>query len=305
MRIRKNYLKRKLPVFSIGQIPEQTYPVEILGKRLNVLESIYTGSSGFVQNITKAHHPMLIVGSNILTRPDGKAILAYIHKIAKKYNLVRDDWNGINILHKSASIVAGLDLGIVPGREGLTTSQQLDAARKGKLSILYLLGVDEINIEKTRDCFVIYQGHHGDRGASIADIIFPGAAYSEKNATYVNLEGRPQTTKRVVPPPGAAMEDWATITEFANNIGITIPYNSVEELREDLYYLKPHFAKIGEIAEYGEWEFYEDPGHVDIDIDQQVANAEYTNYYQINPIMRSSATLIKRHNDFNPNVKAN
>ncbi|CAD6996552.1 unnamed protein product [Ceratitis capitata] len=184
-RIRKRYLQGNFPIASVGPDVEYLYCVEKLGQ-------------------------------DALTRSDSESILALAISIAEKFNMVKDDWNGFNVLHKAAARVGGLDIGFVPKNGGKDINQILKQAESGEIEVVYLLGADEIDTSKLGNTFVIYQGHHGDRGAHVADIILPGAAYTEKYATYVNTEGRAQRTNLAVLPPGEAKEDWLIIKNYPN-----------------------------------------------------------------------------------------
>ena len=157
--------------------------------------------------------------------------------------VVKDGWNGFNILHTEASLVGALDLGFVPGEGGLDTGAMLEP---GALDVLFNLGADEVDVPA--GAFVIYQGTHGDKGAHRADVILPGAAYTEKSATYVNTEGRVQMTNRAVFPPGEAREDWAIIRALSEALGKKLPFDSLAQLRVALYAAHPHFAGLDQIA---------------------------------------------------------
>ena len=143
-----------------------------------------------------------------------------------------DGWNGFNVLHTAAGRVGALDVGFLPGENGLSTDQILEASENGNMDVVYLLGADEIDTDRLANSFVIYQGSHGDKGASIADVILPGATYAEKTATYVNFEGRPQMTMRAVFPPGEAREDWTIIRALSERLGKTLPFDNAMELRQ-------------------------------------------------------------------------
>src|SRR6185312_12814414 len=158
------------------------------------LDEIAAGKGAFAKALKGAANPMIIVGQGALTRADGAAVLASAAALAGKFKLVRDGWNGFNVLHTAAARVGGLDLGFVPGRGGLAAQAMV---KKGALDVLFLLGADEIDLSAT-DAFVVYLGSHGDRGAHRADVILPGAAYTEKPGLYVNTEGRVQMANRVV-----------------------------------------------------------------------------------------------------------
>src|SRR5262249_12995541 len=141
-------------------------------------------------------------------RPDGSAVLAAGRGLADATGMVRDDWNGFNVLQTAAARVAGMELGLVPAAGGRDVQGIVDGAAQGEIDVLFLIGGDELPLAGLGRAFIVYQGSHGDRGASVADVILPGAAYTEKNATYVNLEGRPQRAKLSTFPPGEAKEDW-------------------------------------------------------------------------------------------------
>ena len=145
-------------------------------------------------------------------------------------------WNAFNMLHTAASRVAGLDLGFVPSGKGV-----IDLAA---LEVVYLLGADELDLSALRSSFVIYQGSHGDAGAERADVVLPGAAYTEKSATYVNTEGRAQQTARAAFAPGDAKEDWAIIRALSAHAGHTLPYDSLPALRAAMYKQVPALAHI-------------------------------------------------------------
>src|SRR6185312_14150864 len=136
-------------------------------------------------------------------------------------------WNGFNVLHTAASRVAALDLGFATGDMGSI----LDGASKGKINFVYLLGADEFDTSKLGNAFVVYQGTHGDAGAHRADVILPGAAYTEKEGLYANFEGRVQRSKRAAFPPGEAKEDWTILRALSEVLGKKLPYDNLEALR--------------------------------------------------------------------------
>ena len=192
----------------------------------------------------------MIVGQAALARADGAAVLALVAKAAMAMGAVKPDlgWNGVSVLHTAAARVAGLDLGLVPGEGGRDVEAILDGAEKGDIDVVYLLGADEIDTDRLGKAFVIYQGSHGDRGAHRADVILPGAAYTEKDAIYVNTEGRPQMTARAVFPPGDAREDWKIVRALSGVLGQALPFNSVADLRAKLFAACPHLALIDQIT---------------------------------------------------------
>ena len=170
-------------------------------------------------------------------------MLALSAKAAGSLGVVEDGWNGFNILHDAASRVGGLDLGLVPGEGGLDAPAMVNA---GALDVLFSLGADELDVEA--GAFLVYIGTHGDKGAHRADVILPGAAYTEKTGTYVNTEGRPQFAERAVFPPGEAREDWAILRALSEAVGAKLPYDSAAQLRAALALAHPHLAKIDAIV---------------------------------------------------------
>ncbi|MGA7545057.1 MAG: molybdopterin-dependent oxidoreductase, partial [Methyloceanibacter sp.] len=221
-----------------------TYPYAYLGAGAETLAKIADGSHPLLEKVKGAEHPLLIIGQAALTRPDGAAVLALAAKTALALGAVKPGWNGFSVLHSAAARVAGLDLGLVPGKGGRDVEAILDGATSGEVEVVYLLGADEIEVERLGESFVIYQGSHGDRGAHRADVILPGAAYTEKDATYVNTEGRPQMTARATFPPGEAREDWTILRALSGVLGQPLPFDTVAELRAKMFAVCPHLALL-------------------------------------------------------------
>ena len=246
-RIRRNWLATRLPVGVVGPQMDLTYDTETLGADPAILADILSGKAKFAAKLKRAKKPMIIVGMGALARPDGAAILGRAHEIADTYGVVAGDWNGFNVLHTAAARVAGLDLGLTPGRGQMDVAGMYKAAEAGKLDVVWLQAADEIDADRLKDAFVIYQGHHGDRGAHIADVILPGAAYTEKDGIYLNTEGRVQYAGRATFPPGEAREDWTIIRALAGRMGVNLGFDSLDELRTELSEIVPHFADQDEI----------------------------------------------------------
>jgi NADH-quinone oxidoreductase subunit G len=224
----------------------------------------------------KAERPALILGMGAMRSADGQAIQA----LARKKAVVNDNWNGFNVLHTAAGRVGALMVGFTPPK-GQFSMEGIKA--------WYLLGVDSAEVNQhmiKSDAFVIYQGHHGDAGAQRADVIFPGCAYPEKNALYVNTEGRVQMAYQATSPLGQAKEDWKILRALSEVIGNPLPYNTQSELRTRLAREFPAFAKIGEIAPAA-WAEFGEPG----DIKAQAFMPAVRNYYQTDPISRASVTM--------------
>ncbi|HEY6335589.1 MAG TPA: NADH-quinone oxidoreductase subunit NuoG, partial [Alphaproteobacteria bacterium] len=241
-RIRKRYLTGALKVASIGPTADLSYPVERLGSAPETLAEIANGKHPFAQSLASAKYPMLILGQGALARPDGAAVLATARRLAESCGLVKDGWNGFNVLHVAAARVAGLDLGFAPGAGGHDVVGILARAARGDIEIVYLLAADEIDLSGLGRAFVIYQGHHGDAGAHRADVILPGAAYTEKSATYVNTEGRVQRTSLAAFPLGDAREDWAIVRALSPHLGHKLPYDNLDQVRARLAAVNPMFG---------------------------------------------------------------
>ncbi len=239
-RIRKRSLEGNFPISLIGEAVDLTYDYIHLGDSAEALE-MFDGKKR-----TKAKKPMMIIGAGAFARADGVAILARAVRAAIALGVIRDDWNGFNILHTAASRVAGLDLGLVPGKDGLDAAEMA----KGGVDVLFNLGADEIDIAATSDGgpFVIYQGSHGDRGAHRANVILPAAAYTEKSAIYANTEGRAQMSVRAAFPPGDAKEDWTILRALSEKLGKTLKFDTVEQLRAKMFEAAPQLAQLDNVT---------------------------------------------------------
>jgi len=236
-RIRKRWLKGGAPIGVIGPRADLTYKYNYLGAGP---ETLAQGWDKPPEGVAK---PMMIIGAAAFARPDGAAILASLAKAALAAGVVKDGWNGFNALHAAASRVGGLDLGLVPGEGGLDAPAM---AKANALDVLINLGADEIDIEP--GAFVVYVGTHGDRGAHRADVILPGAAYTEKTGIYVNTEGRPQFAERAVFPPGDAREDWSILRALSDPLGAKLPFDSLTQLRAALAVAYPFLVRFDAIA---------------------------------------------------------
>jgi NADH-quinone oxidoreductase subunit G len=239
-RLRKQWLAGKVRIGVIGEQGDLTYDYDYLGAGAKSLSGLAKSKSDFVAALKNAERPAIIIGQGALTRADGAAVLKAAAGVAKAFNVVKAGWNGWNVLHTAASRVAGLDMGFVPGEGGLTAGQML---KPGALDVLFLLGADECETAAS-DAFKIYLGTHGDNGAHKADVILPGAAYTEKNGLYVNTEGRVQMGERAVFPKGEAKEDWSILRALSEILGHKLPYDSLDQLRAKLFADHPTFGQI-------------------------------------------------------------
>ncbi len=291
-RILKGYRGGRLKVGLIGQQADLTYEYDYLGAGPQTLREIAEGKHPFAEVLRDSTNPMIILGQAAVMRPDGAGIVKLGAQAAKNLGMLRVDegWNGFNILHGAAGRVSGLDAGFVPQDGGLALDAMLDAASEGNIELLYLLGADEVDMSRTGDAFVIYQGSHGDRGARFADLILPGAAYTEKSGTYVNTEGRVQIAPRAVFPPGDAREDWTIIRALSEPLGAKLPFDSLAELRVKLYAEYPHLAATNEIAP-GNLSDIEALAAGDVTVDDSPFGVAVEDYYLTNPVARASAIM--------------
>ena len=240
-RIRKRLSKGGCIIGVIGEQVDLTYNYTYLGAGPESLAQMMNHPPA------KAQKPLFIIGQGALARPDGAAILAMAQQAAASIGVVKEGWNGFNILHTAAGRVGALDVCALPGEGGMNTSAMLMSAGKSELDVVILAGADEIDTSKLGNAFVIYIGSHGDAGASRADVILPGAAYTEKSATYVNTEGRAQVAMRAAFPPGDAREDWAILRALADKLGATPSWSNLEELRAAMYKIAPQLAQIDHV----------------------------------------------------------
>jgi NADH-quinone oxidoreductase subunit G len=286
-RIRKRYLKGGLKVGVIGPQLDLTYPYQHLGQTADVLGQVASGANAFAEVLKTAKAPMLILGQGALKGAEGAAILAAARKLADSAGLIREDWNGFNVLQTAASRVGGLEIGFVP-QNGRDVAGILDGASKGEIEFVYLLGADEIDMGNLGKAFVVYQGHHGDAGAHRADVVLPGSAYTEKAGIYVNTEGRPQMTRAAAVAPGEAKEDWAILRALSEKLGKALPFDSIDQLRKQLFAAAPHLQRLNSISA-ARWEAFGAEGAVTA----RAFQLPIANYYMTDPISRASETMAK------------
>ena len=282
-RIRKRWRAGKFPIGVIGPKADLTYPYDYLGAGPETLADIARHS--FADTLRGAERPLVLVGAAALARADGPAVAALAAKAALDLGAVKDDWNGYGVLHSAASRVGALDLGFVPAAGALNARQM---AAFGTLDVLFLLGVDEIDIAP--GAFVVYIGTHGDRGALRADVVLPGAAYPEKSAIYVNTEGRVQMATRASFPPGDAREDWAILRALSDVLGQRLPYDSLAGLRQALFKAYPHMARLGQVAPGDPADLKKLAG-LGGAADKAPLQSSVGGFYFTNPIARASAVM--------------
>jgi len=279
-RIRKRLNHGGCPVAYVGQPADLTYPAQHLGDTT-------AGIEGAAAMLRDAKRPMIIVGQGALARPDGAAVLAAAWALAASVGALTPEWHGFNVLHTAAARVGALDLGFLPGPGG----KALPAMLGGGVDLLWLLGADEFDTAAIgADTFVVYQGHHGDRGAARADVILPGAAYTEKGGTYVNTEGRVQRGYVTTQPPGEAREDWAILRAFSAVLGIPLPYDTIQGVRERLVAVNPVFATLQTLVPHGCTD-QAGPSGDPASVGTAPFQPAVADYYQTNAINRASVTM--------------
>ena len=285
-RIRKAVLERRVKVVVIGENADLGHPYRHAGTGPGDLDKFvkdYKANAG-------AEYPMMIVGTGAFQREDGLAVHNLLYRLAQDMGAVKEGWNGFNILHGVASRVGGLDTGFVPQPGGKGFADIIAGTKDGSIKALYLLGADEFDARGQIgwQTFVIYQGHHGDRGAARADVILPGAAYTEKDAIYVNTEGRPQRARAASFPPGEAREDWKIIRALSDHLKNRLPYDTQRQLQERIFTEWPHLAQFDSIAPAA-WEEFGEKG--------KIASGDLINpvkdFYLTNAICRASVTMKK------------
>lgn len=289
-RIRKAWMHNELDVALIGPELSLTYEYEHLGDSPNLLKDIASGRHEFSKKLAAANRPMIVLGSEALQRPDGAAIHALVQQIALNCQK-SENWKTLNILHRVASQVGALDVGY---------KSNPDEMEKLLPKFLFLFGADEGVITREmlpKDCFIVYQGHHGDKGAEMADVILPGAAYTEKQATYVNTEGRAQQTLQAVSPPGMAKEDWKIIRALSELAGHKLPYDNLSEIRHRLSQIAPHLTHYNHVESSN---FLNQSSTIvsdqPLNIDSSVIDTQLKflkDFYMTNSISRASATMGK------------
>ncbi len=289
IRLRRRFLQGGLTIGRIGRAGDDlTYPCKELGNQPALMTQIIKGSHAFSRLLRAAQRPMLILGTAALARPDGAMILGAAYRLAEQFGLVSDHWNGFNVLHTAASRVGGLDIGFTPGKGGFDVSGMLRAAQHNRLDLVYLLGADELDMAPFKKTFVIYQGHHGDAGAEHADIVLPGAAYTEKDATYVNTEGRVQQALAAVQPPGEARADWKIIRALAGALNLDPGYRDLSGLRARMQESVPAWSKDDGMAA-DSWRSFGRSGR----IGAAPFGKGPHNFYMTNAISRSSETMAR------------
>jgi NADH-quinone oxidoreductase subunit G len=284
-RIRKRWRTGQLRIGVIGEPADLTYRYEHLGAGPDTLADVAAGRHSFGDVLKAAKTPIVLVGAAAIARHDGAAVVAQAAKLAVDLGAIKDGWNGFAVLHPAASSVGALDIGFNPGKGGLNVAQMTTF---GTLDVLFLLGADEVKVAD--GTFVVYLGTHGDRGAHRADVILPGAAYTEKTGIYVNTEGRVQIANRAAFPPGDAREDWAVVRALSDVLGKKLPYDSLAALRQAVFKAVPHLMRVDQIAT-GDAAAVAALASRAGTVEKAAFKSAVQDFYMTNPIARASAVM--------------
>jgi NADH-quinone oxidoreductase subunit G len=284
-RIRKRWRTGQLKIGVVGDKADLTYSYDHIGAGPDSLGDLAAGKQSFADVLKGAKHPIVLVGAGVAGRHDGVGVIALVAKLAIDFGAIKDGWNGFGVLHSAASTVGALDIGFAPDKGGLSATQM---GTPGTLDVLFSLGADDINLPD--GTFVVYIGTHGDRGAHRADVILPGAAYTEKSGIYVNTEGRVQMANRAAFPPGDAREDWAIIRALSDVLGNKLSYDSLSALRQAMFKAKPHLMRIDRI-ETGDAAAVKTLAGKGGSVEKSPFKSPVEDFYLTNPIARASAVM--------------
>ena len=247
-RIRKAFAQRRVPVYSIGDPGNLTYDYIKIGNTTDDIRKVLNREGEFSKELLSSKKPIIIIGESALELKSGKYIIEEFKNFLKANNFINKDWNALNFLPQNASTVGLIDLKIIPNaeEENKTFFEKLE---NNQFKLLYLLGSDNLNFKKNNE-FIIYQGSHGDRGAEIADLILPSAAFTEQNGLYENLEGRVQECKKASYPIGEALEDWKIFNLILKKLEKNDHLTNFDNLREEVLSLIPNFTKLNELPSF-------------------------------------------------------
>ncbi len=281
-RIRKAYLNNNTKIISLSDVGDLTYPYQILDGRTQTIKDLVEDKNEIANDIKDSKKPLIILGESFLKSKSANYLFYSLKKFLSKNKKFKEDWNPLNILSTDASTVGSFDLDLID-----ITNKIFSDLKENKFEIIYLLGRDDLDFVK-KDEFIIYQGSHGDKGAEIADIILPGAAYTEQSAHYTNLEGKVQKAFKASYPPGEAKEDWQIINEIAEIMNNRKLFNDKDELESSMFnYLNLKKEKENGLSMQN-LNFKE--------FENEMLNVQYKDYYFSNVVARSSKTMLDCNN---------
>ncbi len=284
-RIRKAYIENNCKIGLIGPKLDLTYEYEHLSDNLAYLNKLIKNQSEYNKVLDKAKNPLIIVGTSAINNNFGKKILETAALLAKKIQK-KSEINPLNILNQDISRVGALDLKFYNKSYDNDYNSELKKHIDKNKPVVFLMGLDEINTSILKNAYVVYLGHHGDIAASIADIILPTPAYTEKSSTYMNIEGRVIQTTKCHNPLGEAKDEWKIFRVLSDMFGKNLKFNNIGELRRELTQNFKQFANLNEIAPKNKISFAKENKIEDIKI-----NYNINNFYMNDSISRSSETM--------------
>ena len=294
-RIRKSYLQNKTKIVSLNNLGDLTYPYTSLNGNTDQIKEIIEDRHEISMTIKNSKKPLIILGQSILSLKSGKYIFESIKSFLKKNNKISEDWNSLNLIYENAASIGSFDLGIYKTSDGYNSI--LKDLEDHKFEIIYLLGQDNLKFKKQNE-FIIYQGSHGDKGAEIADIILPGAAYTEQNGYYTNLEGKLQKAYKASYPPGEAKEDWQIINDLAELINYKKLFKDKEELESSMINYINLFKKRNLSKKNSD--------NINLEFISEDIITNKIDYYYSNVIARASKTMNECRNEkINMKITAN
>ena len=284
-RIRKVFAQKKVPIYSIGNPGDLTYDYTIIGNKTDDIKKILSNDSNFSKILSSSKKPVIIIGESALELKSGKYLIEGFKKFLKNNNFINKDWNAFNFLPQNASTVGLIDLKILSKEEDKRNSF-FEKLKNNQFKLLYLLGSDNLDIKKNNE-FIVYQGSHGDRGAEIADLILPSAAFTEQNGLYENLEGRVQECKKASYPIGEALEDWKILNLLLKALGKNENLLNFDSLRKEVLKSIPNFSKLNELPYFKDCELINTSPY----FESEEVNIKELDYFFTNAISRASKTM--------------
>ena len=284
-RIRKTFVKKHIPIFSIGNPGELTYDYTVIGNTTDDLKKILNNEHEFSKKLSASTKPIIIIGESALEFESGKYIFEEVKNFLKNNNFISKEWNALNFLAQNASTVGLIDLKIL-SKENEEKNSFFEKLNKNQFKLLYLLGSDNLDIKKNNE-FIVYQGSHGDKGAEIADLVLPSAAFTEQNGLYENLEGRVQESKKASYPIGEALEDWKIFNLILKKLNKNNDLFKFDSLRKEVLNLIPNFTKLNELPSFKEIQETNTPSK----FISELINIKDLDYYFTNSISRASKTM--------------
>ena len=281
-RIRKAYLKNKVKIVSLNDLGDLTYPYISLDGKTQTIKDIFENKNELTKKVIEAQKPMIIFGESFLKSKSAKFLFSSFKNFLLSNNKFTDDWNPLNFLPSDAATVGSLDLDIIDKKNEL-----IDNLNEHKFDLVFLMGQDNLKFNK-KDEFIIYVGSHGDNGAELADIILPGAAYTEQSGHYTNLEGKVQKAYKASYPPGDAKEDWEIINNLAEFMNNRKLFNDRDELESSMF----NYINLKKDKQ-------ESPSNSKVDLSDfkdEILKITYKDYYFSNVIARSSKTMLNCNN---------